>query len=76
MTKKLSNTVTDVPSTQELMSLPIAESGSYMLTEQQIATLRHRLYKLNADNVRGWRWRSTKIPVGKGVFNLLVWRLG
>jgi hypothetical protein len=74
--KRIPNTVTEIPNKQELLNLPLAESGSYMLTEKQIATLRRRLYNLNADNVRGWRWRSTKTYAGKGMYNLLVWRFG
>lgn len=71
----LPNTITTLPTTLELTHLPVAESGSYTLNAQQVSTLRQRIYKLNADNVRGWRWRSAKVPIGKGMFTLIVWRL-
>ena len=72
---RLPNTITTLPSTNDLTRLPVAESGSYTLNAQQISTLRQRIYKLNKDNVRGWRWRSAKVPIGKGMFTLIVWRL-
>ena len=72
---RLPNTITTLPSTNDLTRLPIAESGSYTLNAQQVSTLRQRIYRLNKDNVRGWRWRSAKMPAGKGMFTLLVWRL-
>lgn len=73
--RQIPNTITALPSAHDLTRLPVAESGVYTLTAEQITTLRGRIYKLNADNVRGWRWRSTKMPAGKGMFTLLVWRL-
>ena len=73
--KQIPNTITALPSAHDLTCLPVAESGSYTLTAEQVATLRGRIYKLNADNVRGWRWRSAKMPAGKGMFTLIVWRL-
>ena len=72
---RLPNTITTLPSTNDLARLPIAESGSYILNAEQIATLRQRIYSLNKDNARGWRWRSAKFPVGNGLFTLFVWRL-
>lgn len=73
---RLPNTITTLPTQQDLMRLPVAESGSYTLTAQQVSTLRQRIYKINHNNVRGWCWRTAKFPVGNGLFTLLVWRLG
>lgn len=75
MSTRLSNTITALPTIADLSRLPVAEAGRYNLTEREIATLRQRLYALNRDNVRGWRWRSTKFPASPGLYTLLVWRL-
>lgn len=75
MATRLTNTITALPTVTDLKRLPVAEAGRYHLTDKQIRTLRQRIYRLNADNVRGWRWRSTKFPASPGLYTLLVWRL-
>jgi hypothetical protein len=72
---QLNNTPTDLPTNQELKTLPVAESGVYLLTQKQAATLRQRIYKLNGDNVAGWKWRSMLVPIGHGKVLLTVWRI-
>lgn len=64
-----------VPSVQDVMDLPAADAGVYMLTEKEIKTLRSRIYALNKDNAFGWRWRTLVEP-GRGRYHqLLVWRI-
>jgi hypothetical protein len=72
---QLNNTPTDLPTNQELKTLPVAESGVYLLTQKQAATLRQRIYKLNSDNIAGWKWRSMLAPIGHGKVLLTVWRI-
>ena len=72
---QLNNTPTDLPTNQELKTLPVAESGVYLLTQKQAATLRQRIYKLNGDNVAGWKRRSMLAPIGHGKVLLTVWRI-
>ena len=69
------NLPTNPPTTDQLLSLPLAEGGTYLLTEQEIQTLRSRLYNLNANNVRGWKWRTTRLFRTKDRSVLLVWRV-
>jgi hypothetical protein len=71
----LTNNVSDLPTNQELKTLPVAESGVYLLTQKQAATLRQRIYKLNSDNIAGWKWRSMLAPIGHGKVLLTVWRI-
>ena len=71
----LTNNVSDLPTNQELKTLPVAESGVYLLTQKQAATLRQRIYKLNSDNIAGWKWRSMLVPIGHGKVLLTVWRI-
>lgn len=71
----LTNNVSDLPTNQELKTLPVAESGVYLLTQKQAATLRQRIYKLNSDNVAGWKWRSMLAHAGRGKVLLTVWRI-
>lgn len=56
----MSNLPQNIPSPADLLRLPKAEGATYLLTDKEIRTLRSRLYKLNSNNVKGWRWRSTK----------------
>jgi hypothetical protein len=64
-----------VPNIQEVMDLPPANSGVYMLTEREIQKLRSRIYALNKDNHYGWRWRTLVEP-GRGRYSqLLIWRI-
>jgi hypothetical protein len=64
-----------VPHIQEIMDLPAANSGVYMLTENEIKSLRSRVYSLNKNNAFGWRWRTLVEP-GRGRYSqLLVWRI-
>lgn len=69
------NLPTNPPTTDQLLSLPLAEGGTYLLTEQEITLLRSRLYQLNANNVRGWKWRTTRLFRTKDRSVLLVWRV-
>jgi len=68
-----------LPTTTDLTNLPLAEGGTYLLTPAQVATLRARIYSLNHNNVRGWRWRTMQVHrSGKGKnerIMLLVWRV-
>ena len=64
-----------VPTIQEVMDLPAADSGVYMMTPQEIQKLRSRVYALNKDNHFGWRWRTLVEP-GRGRYHqLLIWRI-
>lgn len=64
-----------VPTMQELMDLPAAESGVFMMTESEIKRKRTQLYALNKDNAFGWRWRTLVEP-GRGRYHqFLVWRI-
>lgn len=64
-----------VPTMQEVMDLPSADAGVYMMTEKEIKTLRSRIYGLNKDNAFGWRWRTLVEP-GRGRYHqLLIWRI-
>lgn len=64
-----------VPTMQELMDLPAAQSGVFMMTENEIKRKRTQLYALNKDNAFGWRWRTLVEP-GRGRYHqFLVWRI-
>lgn len=64
-----------VPTIQEVMDLPPADSGVFMMTESEIKRLRARVYQLNKDNAFRWRWRTLVEP-GRGQYSqLLVWRI-
>jgi hypothetical protein len=64
-----------VPTLQDLMDLPAADAGVYMMTEQEIKRKRSQLYALNKDNAFGWRWRTLVEP-GRGRYSqFLVWRI-
>lgn len=64
-----------VPSVQDVMDLPPADAGVYMLTPLEIKRLRSRVYALNKDNHFGWRWRTLVEP-GRGRHHqLLIWRI-
>jgi hypothetical protein len=63
------------PTMQDVMDLPTADAGVYMMTEREIKTLRSRIYGLNKDNAFGWRWRTLVEP-GRGRYHqLLIWRI-
>jgi hypothetical protein len=64
-----------VPTTQDIMDVPPADAGVYMLTENEIKQIRSRVYALNKDNAFGWRWRTLVEP-GRGRYQqLLIWRI-
>lgn len=64
-----------VPTVQDVMDLPPADAGVYMLTEIEIKRLRSRVYALNKDNHFRWRWRTLVEP-GRGRYHqLLIWRI-
>jgi hypothetical protein len=64
-----------VPTMQDLIDLPPAEAGVFMMTEQEIKRKRSQLYALNKDNYFGWRWRTLVEP-GRGRYHqFLVWRI-
>lgn len=79
------NHITVTPSPQDLLRLPLANAGVYTLTDAQIVHTRAQIYSLNANHVKGWKWRTTKLPhmVMKktklvrhsSLFTLLVWRV-
>lgn len=78
-----------LPSLDEIASLPLAHAGRYELWEDEIRTLRSRIYSLNQNNVAGRRYRTSKLPIlvpgtrGKSKkgyadmhkYLLLVWRV-
>lgn len=64
-----------VPTIQELVDLPPADAGVYMMTKSEIKRKRTQLYALNKDNAFGWRWRTLVEP-GRGRYHqFLVWRI-
>jgi hypothetical protein len=64
-----------VPTVQDVMDLPPADAGVYMLTEIEIKRLRSRVYALNKENHFLWRWRTLVEP-GRGRYHqLLIWRI-
>lgn len=64
-----------VPSTQDIMDVPPADAGVYMLTQREIKSTRSRIYALNKDNAFGWRWRTLVEP-GRGRYQqFLIWRI-
>ena len=71
--------LTTLPTPSALLTLPLAESGTYLLTPTQVITLRSRIYSLNQNNARGWRWRTMQMNrTGRGRnerIMLLVWRV-
>lgn len=69
------NLPTNPPTNTDILNLPLAEGGTYLLDEQQITLLRSRLYQLNANNVRGWKWRTTRLFRTGDRSVLLVWRV-
>lgn len=65
-----------VPSMGDIMRLPVAVAGRYDMTEAELGALRQRIYSLNHNHVRRWKWRTAKLPAGKrGLFTLIVWRV-
>lgn len=59
-----------VPSLAAIESIPRASCGEYHLTAKEAKQLRSRIYSLNKNNARGWRWRTLR----EGEL-LLVWRI-
>jgi len=59
-----------MPTEDTILSIPLARSGEYELTNHEIKVLRSRVYALNKNHVHGWRWRTLR--EGR---NLLVWRV-
>lgn len=49
-----------VPTLGTIESIPRAACGEYELTGKEAKTLRSRIYALNKDNARGWRWRTMR----------------
>ena len=76
-----------LPSLADLLALPVAAAGRYELYDDEIQTLRGRIYSLNSENAFGWRWRTSKLPIDftprkarKGYadtsrYLLIVWRV-
>lgn len=79
-----------LPSTNDLLALPLANAGVYVLTEREVITTRTRIYQLNGNHVHGWKWRTAKLShmeerrtrggkvklvPSKDLFTLLVWRV-
>jgi hypothetical protein len=64
-----------VPTMQDIINLPPAEAGVFMMTEHEIKRKRSQLYTLNRYNSFGWRWRTLVEP-GRGRYHqFLVWRI-
>lgn len=75
MANRKSDAHRHVPTIQEVMDLPPANSGVFMMTESEIKRLRSRVYTLNRDNAFRWRWRTLVEP-GRGRYTqLLIWRI-
>lgn len=65
-----------IPSMADIQRLPLAVHGSYEMTDDEVQWLRSRIYSLNKSHVKGWRWRTSRLPAGKrNRFNLIVWRV-
>lgn len=64
-----------VPTVQEILDLPAADAGVFMMTTAEIKRKRSQIYGLNKDNAFGWRWRTLVEP-GRGRYHqLLIWRI-
>lgn len=59
-----------VPTLDTIESIPRASCGEYELTDKEAKTLRSRIYSLNKNNARGWRWRTMR----DGSY-IIVWRI-
>lgn len=58
------------PNDNEIMNIPLARAGEYELSDYECKQVRRRIYALNKENGRGWRWRTMRdFPF------LLVWRI-
>lgn len=60
----------NLPTEDAILSIPLARAGEYDLTDKETKVLRSRIYALNKNHYRGWRWRTLR----EGT-NLLVWRV-
>lgn len=64
-----------LPGLQDLLDAKPVSADVYNLTEQEIKTVRSRVYALNKDNAFGWRWRTLVEPSRGRFHQLLVWRI-
>jgi hypothetical protein len=57
-----------IPNREDILNLPIAQSGEYELSDKETKRLRSRIYGINKDGIRRYR----TLRDGRYV---IVWRL-
>lgn len=61
---------TNIPSEKDILSIPLARSGEFELSDREVLRTRSRIYGINKDNAAGRRYRTLRDgPL------LLVWRI-